>query len=142
MFKDNLISLRKVNHLSQEQLAEQLGASRQTLSKYETGESVPDIEKSKQIADFFGVSLDDLVNFSVEEYGLNVPPKGKHIFGVVKMGDKGQIVIPAKARKIFHMEPGDNLIILGDEDQGLAIIKEQGFLDMMHAVSSMGKDHE
>ena len=74
MFKDNLISLRKVNHLSQEQLAEQLGISRQTLSKYETGESVPDIEKSKQIADFFGVSLDDLVNFSVEEYGLNVPP--------------------------------------------------------------------
>ena len=141
MFKDNLISLRKVNHLSQEQLAEQLGVSRQTLSKYETGESVPDIEKSKQIADFFGVSLDDLVNFSVEEFGLNVPPKGKHIFGVVKMGDKGQIVIPAKARKIFHMEPGDNLIILGDEAQGLAIIKEQGLLDMMHAVISMGKDH-
>lgn len=142
MFKDNLISLRKVNHLSQEQLAEQLGVSRQTLSKYETGESAPDIEKSKQIADFFGVSLDDLVNFSVEEYGLNVPPKGKHIFGVVKMGDKGQIVIPAKARKIFHLEPGDNLIILGDEAQGLAIIKEQGLLDMMHAVISMEKDHE
>lgn len=142
MFKDNLISLRKMKHLSQEQLAEQLGVSRQTLSKYETGESVPDIEKSKLIADFFGVTLDDLVNFSVEEYGLGVPPKGKHIFGVVKMGDKGQIVIPAKARKIFRMEPGDNLIILGDEAQGLAIIKEQGFLDMMNMVFSMEKDQE
>ena len=62
MFKDNLISLRKINNLSQEQLAEKLGISRQTLSKYETGESVPDIEKCKVIADYFGVSLDDLVN--------------------------------------------------------------------------------
>ena len=62
MFKDNLISLRKLNHLSQEELAEKLGISRQTLSKYETGESVPDIEKCKAIADVFGVTLDDLVN--------------------------------------------------------------------------------
>ena len=68
-------------------------------------------------------------------------PDGKFM-AAVKVGPKGQIVIPAKARKIFHMEPGDNLIILGDEAQGLAIIKEQGLLDMMHAVISMGKDHE
>ena len=55
MFKENLISLRKLNHMSQEELAEKLGISRQTLSKYETGESVPDIERSKAIADAFGV---------------------------------------------------------------------------------------
>ena len=36
------------------------------------------------------------------------------------MGEKGQIVIPAKARKIFDIQPGDNLIILGDESQGIA----------------------
>ena len=53
MFCDNLISLRKINNLSQEQLAEKLNISRQTLSKYETGESIPDIEKCKAIADFF-----------------------------------------------------------------------------------------
>ena len=63
MFCDNLISLRKINNLSQEQLAEKLNISRQTLSKYETGESIPDIEKCKAIADFFNVSLDDLVNY-------------------------------------------------------------------------------
>ena len=104
MFCDNLISLRKINNLSQEQLAEKLNISRQTLSKYETGESIPDIEKCKAIADFFDVFLDDLVNYckdDSENLGLGVPPKGKHIFGIVKMGDKGQIVIPAKARKIF-----------------------------------------
>ena len=63
MFKENLISLRKLNHMSQEELAEKLGISRQTLSKYETGESIPDIERSKAIADAFGVSLDELVNY-------------------------------------------------------------------------------
>ena len=54
VFKDNLISLRKLNHLSQEELADQLNISRQTLSKYETGESLPDIEKCKAMADVFG----------------------------------------------------------------------------------------
>ena len=49
---------------------------------------------------------------------------------MVTVGDKGQIVIPAKARKLFQIKPGDNLIVLGDENQGLAIISEQGFLEM------------
>ena len=44
---------------------------------------------------------------------------------MVKVGEKGQIVIPAKARKLFDIKPGDNLIILGDEGQGIAIIKER-----------------
>lgn len=131
MFKDNLISLRKLNGLSQEELADRIHVSRQTLSKYETGESLPDVEKCKRIADVFGVSLDDLVNYDSRDTGLGVPPRGKHMFGVVKVGDKGQIVIPAKARRIFGIEPGDDLIVLGDEASGLAIIKEEGFLRML-----------
>lgn len=131
MFKENLISLRKMNGMSQEELADRIKVSRQTLSKYETGESLPDIEKCRQIADVFEVSLDDLVNYESKDTGLGVPPKGKHMFGMVKVGDKGQIVIPAKARKIFEIETGDNLIILGDEASGLAIIKEDEFLKMV-----------
>ena len=53
MFRDNLIELRKMANLSQEELAEKIGVSRQTLSKYETGESLPDIEKCMAIADVF-----------------------------------------------------------------------------------------
>ena len=134
MLKDNLISLRKINNMSQEELAEKLGVTRQTISKYETGEAIPDIERCKILADLFGVSLDDLVNFESSTPGINVPPKGKHMFGMVNVGDKGQIVIPAKARKIFDINPGDNLIVLGDEGQGIAIIKEQGLLDMLNAM--------
>ena len=132
MFKDNLIELRKIHEMSQEELADIIGVSRQTLSKYETGESLPDIEKCKLIADAFGVSIDDLLNYEPKEnMGLGVPPKGKHIFGIVKVGDKGQIVLPAKARKIFDINPGDRLLVLGDEGQGLAIIKEKGLLDLL-----------
>ena len=132
MFKDNLISLRKMNKLSQEELADKIGVSRQTLSKYETGESLPDIEKCKRLADVFNVTVDDLINYEKKDgLGLEVPPKGKHIFGMVKVGEKGQIVIPAKARKIFDIHPGDRLIILGDEGQGIAMIKEKGLLDLL-----------
>ena len=89
MFKDNLVSVRKMHGFSQDELAEKIGVSRQTLSKYETGESLPDIERCK-------------------------------------------IVIPAKARKIFDIQPGDNLIILGDESQGIAIIKEKRLMEILN----------
>ena len=134
-FADNLIELRKLNNLSQEDLAEKIGVSRQTLSKYETGESLPDIEKCRLIADTFKVSVDGLISYDKndsENMGFVVPPKGKHIFGMVKVGDKGQIVIPAKARKIFNINPGDNLIVLGDEGQGIALIKEKGLLGLLN----------
>lgn len=134
MFKENLISMRKMHGYSQEELAEKIGVSRQTLSKYETGESLPDIEKCRLLAAALDVRIDDLVNYDKEDsnnLGLGVPPKGKHVFGITKVGEKGQIVIPAKARKIFDINPGDNLILLGDESQGIAIIKENMLPEML-----------
>lgn len=140
MFKDNLVSLRKIHGYSQDELAEKIGVTRQTLSKYETGESLPDIERCRRLAEVLDVSMDDLVNYEKtarENLGLEVPPKGKHIFGMVKVGDKGQIVIPANARKIFDIQPGDNLLILGDEEQGLAILKEKSFLEQLRLMEHM-----
>lgn len=131
MFSDNLVELRKLHRMSQEELAERMQVSRQTISKYETGESLPDIDKCKMLADIFDVSLDALVNYEKNVEGLAIPPRGKHLFGMVKVGEKGQIVIPAKARKIFHIETGDQLIVLGDEAQGIALINEKEFLAMM-----------
>ena len=134
MFKENLAALRRRFGYSQDELAEKIGVSRQTLSKYETGESLPDIERCRLLAEVFGVSMDDLVTYDKESAaccGLELPPRGKHIFGLVKVGDKGQIVIPAKARKIFGIEPGDNLLVLGDEGQGIAILKEEGLLRLL-----------
>jgi len=58
-------------------------------------------------------------------------PKGKHIFGTVKVGEKGQIVIPKDARDIFDIHPGDSLVVLGDEATGLAIMKNDVFLSQV-----------
>ena len=135
MFKDNLIHLRKVQNLTQEEVAEKLGVSRQAVAKWESGETVPDIEKCCLLAEFFDVSLDSLVNYEPSgSEDLGLPPKGKHMFGVVTVGDKGQIVIPAKARKIFDIKTGDRVFVLGEEGEGLALISEEKFLAMAEMI--------
>ena len=47
----------------------------------------------------------------------------RHIFGTAKVGEKGQIVIPKDARTLFHIQPGDTLLILGDEQTGIIVTK-------------------
>ena len=132
--------MRKLLQLTQEDIAEKLGVTRQSVAKWEAGESIPDLDKCKQLADIFGVSLDDLANYEPEEnLGLGLPPKGKHLFGLVTVGDKGQIVIPAKARKIFEISTGDQLVVLGDEGQGLALVKASNFFSLANIVKKLRK---
>ena len=58
---------------------------------------------------------------------------------MVTVGDKGQIVIPAKARKLFDISSGDQLVVLGDESQGMAIIKAKDFLNMANMIRNVVK---
>lgn len=140
MFNENIVRLRKINQMTQEDIAEAVGVSRQAVAKWESGETIPDLEKCKLLAELFGVSLDDLANYEPEDnMGLDVPPKGKHLFGMVTVGDKGQIVIPARARKLFEISPGDQLVVLGDESQGMAIIKAKDFLNMANMIRNAVK---
>ncbi len=140
MFKDNLVLMRKLLQMTQEDIAEKLGVTRQSVAKWEAGDSVPDLDKCKQLADIFGVSLDDLANYEPNDnLGLAVPPKGKHLFGLVTVGDKGQIVIPAKARKLFDISPGDQLVVLGDDAQGIAVVKAESFLYLANMVNKLGR---
>ncbi len=62
-------------------------------------------------------------------------PKGKHAW-TARVGEKGQIVIPKEAREIFGIEPGDTLLILGDESKGLAIVKGSMFSEIFEKVLS------
>ena len=63
---NSLFHARKKSGLSQEEVAEKLGVSRQTVSKWETDETVPDIRQSKKMAVLYHMSLDDLIDFDVE----------------------------------------------------------------------------
>lgn len=134
MLSENLYNLRKLHKFSQEQVAERLGVSRQAVAKWETGETAPDIHNCGALARLFDVSIDELVNYDGAGSGMMIPPKGKHLFGVVTVGDIGQIVIPQRARKIFHLEAGDRLVVLGDEAQGIALVKEDDMLCLMNEV--------
>jgi AbrB family looped-hinge helix DNA binding protein len=57
------------------------------------------------------------------------PPERKRFYGAITVSERGQIVIPADARRDFNIEVGDKLIVLGDLDQGLALIKASTLLE-------------
>jgi Predicted transcriptional regulators len=63
---ENLFKARKQSGLSQEEVAEKLGVSRQTISKWELDETLPDIRQSKELASLYHLSLDELIEFDVD----------------------------------------------------------------------------
>ena len=133
MLGKNIRYFRKRIGYTQEQLAETLNVSRQTIAKWENEEVTPNIEDCKRMQELFDISLDDLVREMTEEELLNVTPRGKHIFGMVTVGERGQVVLPKKCREIFQIKPGDKIIVLGDEQQGIAMIKA----DAIHSFHKM-----
>ncbi|MBQ4506203.1 MAG: helix-turn-helix domain-containing protein [Firmicutes bacterium] len=138
MLKDNLIMLRKLSGWSQEQTAEKIGISRQAYAKWESGATVPDVDKAALLAQAYGVSLDSLLKTETAD-GIGVippAPKGKNIWGSVALGERGQIVIPKAARDKFGLKGGDRLIILSDE-QGIALMPAEHFEAKMHDFMKM-----
>ncbi len=68
-------------------------------------------------------------------------PKGKYAW-TVKVGEKGQIVIPKEARDIFGINPGDTLIVFGDEKQGIAIPPKNMFTKCFTTLFDGAKSEE
>lgn len=66
----------------------------------------------------------------------NKSPERRRFYGSITVSDRGQIVIPVEARRDFGIEVGDKLLVLGDLDQGLAIVKASAFLDRFPNLSS------
>ncbi len=132
MLKDNLIMLRKLNGYSQEQIAEKIGISRQAYAKWESGATVPDIERAALLAEVYGVTIDGLLRTEdVDGLGVLPPaPKGKNIWGSVTLGDRGQIVIPKAARDRFGLKSGDRMIVASDE-AGIALFPAEFFESKM-----------
>ena len=68
------------------------------------------------------------------------PAPGKYAW-TVKIGEKGQFVIPKEARDVFDIHPGDTLIVLGDVERGIAILPK-GALDEMHRATFEPKEDD
>ncbi len=136
MIGKNLQKLRKQKSLTQEALAEAVGVARQTIAKWEAEESTPDLEMSGRLASVLAVTLDDLVNAPEDELDSRPGMRGKHMFGLVNVGDKGQIVIPVRARRVFNIRPGDQLVVLGDENSGIALVKAEFFMQVVEEIKN------
>ena len=138
MLSDNLAMLRKLNGYSQEQIAGKIGISRQAYAKWESGATVPDIDRAAALAQVYGVTLDSLMKTeTVDGVGI-IPPaqKGKNLWGTVTLGDRGQIVIPKAARDKFQLKTGDRLIVASDEI-GIALFPAEYFESKMHEFMGM-----
>ena len=122
---DNLRNLRMRERYSMEDVAEIIGVSRQSVAKWENGESLPDIEKCVKLSKLYKVTLDELVNETIN-IADDDEEKGKYVFGVMKVTDS-KIELPEKARKIFNINDGDMVLLLGDKKKGMALIKA-GFI--------------
>ena len=141
MLKDNLVMLRKLNGCSQEQIAEEINVSRQAYAKWESGATVPDVEKAARLAAFYGVTLDGLMKTETADgVGILPPaPRGKNIWGSVTIGERGQIVIPKAARDRFALKGGDRLIVVSDEN-GIAMVPAESFEQKMRELMEMLAD--
>ncbi|WP_270168175.1 helix-turn-helix transcriptional regulator [Paenibacillus sp. SYP-B4298] len=134
MIHQNLKRLRSIHKFTQEDVAHEIGVSRQAIAKWESGETTPDIHHCKALAAMYEVTLDDLVHHEEEALGIGIGPKGKHMFGMVKVGEKGEIILPAAARELFGIVPGDYWLLLGDEESGLALVRREQYVEFAKGV--------
>lgn len=130
MISMNIKYLRTNFGVTQEALAEKLNVTRQTVAKWESGESLPDIQKCMDMAMIFDVSLDAMATMPLDEQkdADEDYKDGKNVFGIVKVGERGQIVIPKQARQFYDIKPGDKLLVVGDK-RGMALAKIRNFTD-------------
>ncbi len=76
--------------------------------------------------------------------GKHILGKGnaRRVFGTAKVGDRGQIVIPKEARELFNIQPGDTLLILGEEETGLIVSRPELLKDLATQIFGGMKNEE
>ncbi|MCR5021293.1 helix-turn-helix domain-containing protein [Ruminococcus sp.] len=123
-----IIGIIKKNCRSQD-IAEKIGISRQAYAKWESGATVPDIEKCKCLADIYDVTIDSLIKYETSNGKKVIPPapKGKNIWGSISINERGQLVIPKGVREKFGLTSCQRLIVLTDDKEGIALIPSEIF---------------
>lgn len=80
---NKILELRKKNNLSQEQLAEKMKVARQTISKWELGETSPDIKQAKELSKIFNVSLDELTDNNIKDILVEKTSNTEKLAGLI-----------------------------------------------------------
>lgn len=141
MLKDNLVLLRNLHGYTQEELSEKIDISRQAYGKWESGDTIPDIEKCSLLADIYGITLDSLIHTeNIDDNKAPLfAPKGKNIWGSVTINNRGQIVIPKEVRDRFNFSEGTRLIVLSDDEEGIALIEASKFEEHLKTIRELAR---
>ena len=121
---DNLILMRHKHGYTMEALAEIISVSRQTIAKWESGESYPDITNCMKLASLYKITLDELVykplrEAQAEEFATD----GNKICGVLDIGEDNSITLPEPLMEMFDLQAGGKVLLLADRREGIAIVK-------------------
>lgn len=121
---DNLKYLRYQNGYTLEALAQIISVSRQSVAKWESGDSLPDILNCAKLATLYKISLDELVCRPLKNTVANdFAPDGNRICGVLEISGEGEIRIPDAVMDLFTIRRGDKVLLLADQNQGIALVK-------------------
>lgn len=121
---DNLRILRHEKGYTLEALAEIISVSRQTVAKWEAGDSYPDLVNSTKLAALYKITLDELVNAPMKEMlASDYDMKDDKICGITEVADDNSIVLPQEIMDMFSMHPREKVLLLADKSQGIAILK-------------------
>ena len=121
MLKDILIKLRKYHNYTQEDLAEKINVSRQTISKWELGQTLPDIYNCQELCKIYNISLDELLQND------NIAPNDKFMFGYCKIDNDKKLQLIDECLEKMNYKVGDVLLCLGDLKQGIAFVKAEDY---------------
>jgi len=122
---DNLKLLRYKNEYTLEDIAEIISVSRQSVAKWEAGDSVPDIFNCVKLASLYKISLDELVNKQLKHAmnnDFNMDENGR-ICGVLEVSPESTIRIPDSVMNMFDIHCGSKVLLLADKRQGIALVK-------------------
>ena len=121
---ENLKFLRYRNGYTLEAIAEIISVSRQSVAKWESGDSVPDVMNCVKLASLYKITLDELVNSPLKNViADNFASDGNRICGVLELSPDSTIRIPDLVKQTFNIHCGDKLLLLADIRQGIALVK-------------------
>ncbi len=121
---DNLKLLRNKHGYTLESLAEIISVSRQTVAKWEAGESYPDLVNCVKLTSLYKITLDELVNKPMRDMEtVGYATDGNRICGVLDLEEEGVIRLPRPVMELFDIKAGEKILLLADKKQGIAIVK-------------------
>lgn len=127
------MKIRRWFRYSQEDFGKIIGVTRQTVAKWESGESVPDILTAKRIAEQLDIPIEDLLNYEKYEKckGVIKGPPERYFFGKVQVGNSGKVTLPKEALEKMKIKSGDELLVLGDIERGIEFLPANVFWECL-----------